>query len=161
MIQFDGLARQRDAVTSEVAIAALLDCDGNLDLCAERTGFRKSEIVEAIADDMPEFKRKMAAVQTIQLAAIGARMRLSFQQALNNLDAPDIARTYLKVQEMINGLVVDKTSQINVDINTYTWQHLPPGLKELLVQIEQSSELARQVESLAQLPVAGEVHGGD
>jgi hypothetical protein len=144
-------------LSSAEAIAALLNAGGNLDLAAERTGLTKAQLVDAVDENMPEFRRKIAAVTMIDVYAQQARLRKTFEASIGDLQPYEAVKTYLALQQQIATLTNDK--HVEVNINDYTWGRLPRHLQQLLAEVETNQELAQEVERQARLasPTAGDV----
>lgn len=142
-------------------MAAVIDADGNLDLAAERSRWAKSALVLAIAENIQEFRRRMAAVTVVQSIADASKLRQRFQQSISGLGEYEATKVYLELQKIVATLVVDKSQDLNININDYTYNRLPRAYQELLVQAETNADFAAELERMARMaaPTAGYLQG--
>src|SRR5687767_2176151 len=83
------------------AISAFINADGNLNLCAERTGCDRADIVSALSQDIPRLQQQLRTLSIINLCHESNIVRQRVRQTAGALDAEPAMRAYLGLQQLL------------------------------------------------------------
>lgn len=137
------------SLTDQDALDHIIDAHGNLNLAAERAGVSKNRILDGVANNLPQLKRRTQASVLIELLSLADSMRSSFIQAIGQLDPEDQVKAYLDVMKLTIAVSDDKTVTQNINLNEFAFSQMDRDLQQAFIAATQK---------LDQMPSAGEVY---
>ena len=117
-------------IPEDVVFEALIESSGNTALAAERVCTKLSlpmsctkdirqAIPRLIADRLPDLKRHMEAVATLELFSMLPILNKTLVENLTQLDANEAVNAYMKLMDQIGRITDDKTLTLNVNDAAY------------------------------------------
>ena len=126
----------------------VVEAHGNLNLAAERAGVDKNRVIDGVANNLPQLKRRTQATILVELLSLADAMRSDFIDAMGKLEPENQVKVYLDVMKLTVAVSDDKTTTQNINLNEFAFGQLDRDLQQAFIQAAQRAD---------QIKTAGEI----
>lgn len=120
-------------LTDSDALDLIVEVRGNLNRAAEIAGVDKTRIIDGVANNLPQLKRRTQATVLIELLSLADKLQGAFTSALNDLDPEHAVKAYLDVMKLTVAVSEDRTLTQNINHNEFVFGQLDRGLQQAFI----------------------------
>lgn len=125
-------------MTSDEAIRAVVQAEGDQLLAAERLSCTVAELVAAIASDPAAtgiLNQQLRTLQTLQAFNTNRLASIMLNASLGDLEPKDLAKTVVQTADLVVRLTDSHTQTTNINIVEQTLRMLPPEIRDAVTQL--------------------------
>lgn len=140
-------------VNAQDAIECLLEACGNIELAADKLTrkagrpfderYTPQQVQALCTQDLPALKKAVQADLTINLYGLVPLAIAAARAALPNLEPKEAISALRQISTLLQTLSDDHHAQLDINVNEYVNQHLPPEIKQVMAQVEAMRQLQR------------------